>query len=232
MSHGPWHCVPTRCRASAAADRRACPAASDSAGRGSFSSALLMMSSSFGRNLGIQPHRGNRRLGSGSRRRWLRWCRPRNGIAPVTISYSTAPKENRSVRASSSLPARLLRRHVRDRAHRRAWTGQVLLRNGYYGRCGRTPHLRLPLRCSYLRQSKIQNLGVPALGDKDVGRLDVAMNDALRVRGVQCVGNLRSPKSRDLFELASACHRCRCFSVTPSRYSMAMNGRPWSSSIS
>jgi hypothetical protein len=29
---------------------------------------------------------------------------PRNGKVPVAISYSTAPKENKSVRASSSLP--------------------------------------------------------------------------------------------------------------------------------
>ena len=29
---------------------------------------------------------------------------PRNGSVPVAISYSTAPKENRSVRASSSFP--------------------------------------------------------------------------------------------------------------------------------
>ena len=29
---------------------------------------------------------------------------PRNGSVPVAISYKTAPKENRSVRASSSLP--------------------------------------------------------------------------------------------------------------------------------
>jgi hypothetical protein len=29
---------------------------------------------------------------------------PRNGNCPVAISYSTAPKENRSLRASKSLP--------------------------------------------------------------------------------------------------------------------------------
>ena len=47
---------------------------------------------------------------------------------PVAISYSTAPNENRSVRASSSLPSHLLRRHIGDCAQRRARTGQVLLR--------------------------------------------------------------------------------------------------------
>ena len=49
-----------------------------------------------------------------------------------------------------------------------------------------------------LGQTEIQNLGVPALGDKDVGRLDVAMNNALGMRGVQSVGNLRC-KREDSF---------------------------------
>ena len=31
----------------------------------------------------------------------------------------------------------------------------------------------------HLRQPEIQNLGVPALGDEDVGGLDVAVNDSL-----------------------------------------------------
>ncbi len=43
-----------------------------------------------------------------------------------------------------------------------------------------------------LRQSEIQNLGVAALGDENVCRIDIAMNDAMRVRGVQRVGNLDS----------------------------------------
>src|SRR5262249_8523 len=38
-------------------------------------------------------------------------------------------------------------------------------------------------------QAKIKNLGVPALGNKNVGGLDVPMHDAPRVRGVQCVGH-------------------------------------------
>ena len=43
---------------------------------------------------------------------------------------------------------------------------------------------------SDLRQSEIQNLGVSALGDEDVGGLDVAVDDALRMRGVERVGDL------------------------------------------
>ncbi len=48
----------------------------------------------------------------------------------------------------------------------------------------------------YLGQPEIQHLGVPALGDKDVGRLDVAMDDTLGMRGVQSVGNLRRQREQ------------------------------------
>ena len=41
-------------------------------------------------------------------------------------------------------------------------------------------------------QPEIQNLGVPALGHKNIRRLDVAVNDALRVRRVQPIRNLNA----------------------------------------
>src|ERR1017187_1291506 len=41
-----------------------------------------------------------------------------------------------------------------------------------------------------LRQSKVENLGMPTLGDKDVGGLDVTVDYAFGVGCVQCVGNL------------------------------------------
>ena len=44
--------------------------------------------------------------------------------------------------------------------------------------------------CLLLRQTEIENLGVTALGDENVGRLDVAMNDSFGVSGIQCIGNL------------------------------------------
>src|ERR1035438_6261070 len=37
----------------------------------------------------------------------------------------------------------------------------------------------------HLRQPEIQDLGVPALGHKDVGWLDVAMNDTRRMSGIE-----------------------------------------------
>src|SRR4051812_38385314 len=45
---------------------------------------------------------------------------------------------------------------------------------------------------SLLCQSKIQNLGLMALRHKNIGRLDVAMNNALGVSGIKRIRNLNS----------------------------------------
>jgi hypothetical protein len=41
-----------------------------------------------------------------------------------------------------------------------------------------------------LREPEIQDFRLPARGNKDIGRLDVAVRDALRVCRIQPVGNL------------------------------------------
>ena len=41
-----------------------------------------------------------------------------------------------------------------------------------------------------LGQAEVENLHLPRLGDEDVRRLDVAMDDALRVRGAERFGDL------------------------------------------
>jgi hypothetical protein len=45
---------------------------------------------------------------------------------------------------------------------------------------------------------EIKNLGVPALGDKNVGRFDVAMDDSLGVSGIQCIGNLNRQAEQNI----------------------------------
>ena len=49
-----------------------------------------------------------------------------------------------------------------------------------------------------------------ALGDKNVGRLDVTVNDSFGVRGVQSVRNLNSPFEH-IFQSATASPAMRCF---------------------
>jgi hypothetical protein len=68
----------------------------------SLASALLMMSSSFGGTSGFSRTTD---VGVPSRMalKITPELSPRNGSVPVVISYKTAPKENKSVRPSSSL---------------------------------------------------------------------------------------------------------------------------------
>jgi hypothetical protein len=82
----------------------------------------------------------------------------------------------------------------------------------------------------HLRQAKIENLRVPSLGEEDIGGLDVAMNNALGVRCVESIGDFDRQISN--WSVSSGRPAMRCFSVSPSRNSMAMNAGPWWSSIS
>src|SRR5205085_9651058 len=73
--------------------------------------------------------------------------------------------------------AYLFRRHVAGRAHDRAWVGvhfscgNIGLRDLF---CGRLDQL-----C----QAKVENFYVVVFGDEEVVRLEIAMNDAFRMRG-------------------------------------------------
>ena len=70
-----------------------------------------------------------------------------------------------------------------------------------------------------LGQSEVEHLGMPALGDEDIRRLDVTMHDALGVRRIQRIGDLDGQSQQSL--VSSGRPAMRCFSVarpeTPSR---------------
>jgi hypothetical protein len=57
----------------------------------------------------------------------------------------------------------------------------------------------------HFRQSEIQNLGVPTIGDENIGGLDVAMNDAFCVRRIQSVGHFK-PGFENLLQRERAPH--------------------------
>ena len=156
----------------------------------SFSSALLMMSSSSGGHVGIQAHRGT----------WVRvqngfedHCRAcRRGTAMCRSPSRTAPRRRRTDRCAHPVPCPApAPATCRPRCQRmvpglvRCCSSIVpVMRVGRRNLAGRTGRRR------DLRQTKIQNLGVPALGHEDVRGLDVAVDDAFGVGGVECVGNL------------------------------------------
>ena len=114
----------------------------------------------------------------------------------------------------------LLRRHVRDRAE--AVPGLVR-----YSRL--TPAVAsvcVPrrvedrLRARDFGQAEVENLGVSALGHENVGGLDVAMDDAFAVRGVERVGDFDGQAEQDCPSPAAG-RRCgasgSCHPETPWR---------------
>src|SRR5438105_4101079 len=67
-----------------------------------------------------------------------------------------------------------------------------------------------------LRQAEVENLGMAALGDENIGGFDVAVDDALAVGGIEGLCDLDGRESRT--SRSSGRLAMRCFSVTPSRF--------------
>ena len=84
---------------------------------------------------------------------------------------------------------RLFRGHVRHGTQGSARTGQVL-ETGSGCRLDHDPCSLHPSGGRNLGQAEIKNLGVPTPGYKNVCRLDVSMDDAFGVGGIESVGNL------------------------------------------
>jgi hypothetical protein len=84
--------------------------------------------------------------------------------------------------------------NVCHRSHHRARTGQVLLacRRLLGSESRRFDHSAADWR--HLRQPKVEHLSAAALGDENVGGLDVSMNDPLSVRGIESSGRQQSSR--------------------------------------
>jgi len=88
--------------------------------------------------------------------------------------------------------AGLLGRHVRNGAERGTGTGKVLLIDGGghgVGRCDLTGRRR---GSGNFGKAEVENFGVTAFGYENVRGLNVAMNDALGVGGIEGVGGFES----------------------------------------
>ena len=109
------------------------------------------------------------------------------------------------------LASHLFRGHVSHGAERGAGTGQLTFihsRPAMYRRdAGRGTACRHDLG-----QAEVENLGVTAFGHKDVGRLDVAMDDALAVRGIQRVGDFNAER-QERSRVSIGRPAIACFSV-------------------
>ena len=91
------------------------------------------------------------------------------------------------------LAARLFRRHVGNGADSRAGTGEQEIIGGRLSNAvARTDCFTDAPGSGLLGQSKIENFCLPAGRDEDIRGLDVAMNDAAGMGGIERIGELRA----------------------------------------
>src|SRR5262245_44429103 len=81
------------------------------------------------------------------------------------------------------LTAHLLRRHVTDRPHHCARIGDLLLCRSLTVRDANLMRLQF-------RQAEVENLDAPVLGDEEILRLEVTMDDSFLVSGSESAGDL------------------------------------------
>ena len=137
------------------------------------------------RQVGVEPQRRHRRAMKQGVEHVGRVAAERQHPGPHLVEYDS---ERKQVAARVQFaPACLFRRHIGHRPQQSAGVGQPLHRFSL-GQGGAFGEQRIGRH--YFRKSEIQNLGVPALVDEDVRRLDVAMNDALCVGRIQPLGHI------------------------------------------
>src|ERR1019366_10410113 len=84
----------------------------------------------------------------------------------------------------------LLRGHVGDGSERRTGTGEMIRVHRTRLRVQGPNFARRTARQTDFRQTKVENLGVPALRHEYVRGLDIAVDDASSVSGVERVGDV------------------------------------------
>src|SRR5208283_210010 len=84
----------------------------------------------------------------------------------------------------------LFRRHVSDRTKHRTWISQMFFRLECSNRRIRSRNRSW----RELSQAKIKDFGVPTISNKDVGGLNVSMNNSFRVGGIERIGDFDSER--------------------------------------
>ena len=129
---------------------------------------------------------------------------------------------------STALPLRLLGRHVRRRAEDDAQLRRRAARQRR--RVQRRPRSTRPAGSIALARPKSSTLTVPSGADLDVGGLQVAMDDALLVRGFERLGDLPRDRQR-LVERRRGRARCARERSSPSTSSITSARTPLDSSM-
>src|SRR5690349_16926048 len=163
---------------------------------------------------------------------WLGGCFVKNRIEDRSGRVTAERKQTRShfikddpereqVRARvERLAEHLFRRHIRNGPEGAPRARELCGVDDLRALRGRPIHGRFASRERNLGQAKIENLGMTSLRYKNVGRLDIPMDDALRVRRIKRISNFKGEIEKLIqFERVAG---DRCFSVTPSRNSMTM----------
>lgn len=99
------------------------------------------------------------------------------------------------------LPLPVRGRHVGDGTEGGPRAGQV-----GSGGCGRGTGVNVLQIVLDLGQAEVEDLCLISVGDENVGGLDIAVNDALRMGGIECIGDLDSQIKSDVIFEWPACN--------------------------
>ncbi len=183
-----------------------------------------------GRQIGIQPHRSNRKPVHDAIEDHGRGVAAEGQLSGRHLVKHDAERKQIGACVKGLRPD-LLRRHIGDRAERASglvrWVGSasetvtvIVFR--------RMTEL---LAAEILASPKVEDFRHAAFGNEDVSRLDVAMHDASGMGSGQSVGHI-GPDRQQPLQLQRALPRSVPLSVCPSRNSIAMKARPPSSPMS